>query len=1456
MVSAESGNEVPDEVPAALARAGIRSWISRTGQALRHLPPGVILTAMTAAALAPVLVPAAAASGADALQALLAQFGGAGAGYLTAIVSEAVSRDKEQQETPSLSEETLRELLRAVFDAELEGPRAAEARLALAGFVHQVNGVGEALQAANEIGPPELAWEFAQRMDELSRSYGELFALRDDLRRAIEALQRTTAYMFAATREYMEAARQNNDDMRSMIIRFASLHRQIVRSLEAGTTVTSTPADGSWTGNGAESDELSPYPGLFPFEVQDADRFYGRDDLVATLVSALNERLHGDTPLIVMGASGAGKSSILRAGLIPELLNGQVAVPGSMEWPWVPITPGPAPVRDLAVYLATLARIPPQQIVDQLEKDPASAALIVRQAVLAHFHYRHDRQVSGTERPRLLLVIDQFEEVFTLCADGRERKLFIDIVCGIAKGTRQNPPPALVVIGLHIAFMDRCTAHPELAPALRNPVIVGPMTSQGLREAIERPAQQAGLDVAPGLTETMLRDIGAVESADIPGLLTYDPGKLPLLAHALLETWKHREGRRLTVAAYQAAGGIHDAIAATADRVYQSLDEAGKQVARRLLLHLVAVHGDAEDARRRMPRQALLAELPATDKQAAGRLLDELVGQRLLTADQDTVQLAHEALLRYWPRLAGWLAEDRDWRRDEQRLAEHAREWADRQRDDDLLLRGTSLATVTEKLDDGRRAELGELEKEFLVAAERREARQRRAARSAGVVLTAITVLAVIGGLIAFYSYTQARQQRAAAQSRQLSAEMAQLTAEAAQLRASNPQISLLFSLAAYRIEPTAPAAGGLLSEQADFYTAYLPDPTGSANAVAYSPADGLLAAAGNNNELTVWHGASQRPAASLPGTSAFESVAFAPDQRLLAGGEGDGDIAVWDATSLRPVRVLRTPDGQSVNAVVFVPGRPLLLSAGYDGVIWLWNTRTWREEGLFDVGATVNGLAISSDGTWLAAACSDRSVRVWNLRKPAQPPRTLHGHDEPVRAVAFSPSGTLLASASDDGTIRLWDPRTGAARGVLSNSTSPVHALAFNPAGTLLASGGEDDAVRLWDVQTLTQVRALTGPANTVTGVAFSPDGSMLASADADGTVGLWDITAPPQPGGNVAAVVAAAPRLGTVVATIGVDSQAVDLWRQSQSAAYAQLPRRGCAPGGTLAMGGLPPSVALSPDGGTMAVTTPDSRVVQLWSTRTECLIMPPLIAPGTVTSVAYHALAHGELVAAGSLDGDVYLWTPPVTAEAVQLSGDLTEQVTSVAFSPDGRLLAAGCADGSVLLASRQANGAWISLQPLGGVDKPVGTVAFSPSGTLLAAGSATGAVELWQVTDSGTATPLPALAGPTEAVLSLAFSDHGTLAASAADDSITLWNVSRSAQATTLARLTGLSDPTTVAWEPGSQTLLGAAADGTLLAWDTDPAVVAARICASPLRGDMAGLASFTPGITLPPLCPGT
>ncbi|MER6872677.1 hypothetical protein ABT279_21260, partial [Amycolatopsis sp. NPDC000673] len=459
-----------------------------------------------------------------------------------------------------------------------------------------------------------------------------------------------------------------------------------------------------------ETGQDPPYVGLAAFQASDAARFFGRE----TLVEDLTARVARQRFLAVFGASGVGKSSLLRAGLIAQVRAAR---------PVVLITPGRHPIEECAVRLANLANDTAVSLQAELTTEPNALHLRVRQAL--------------ADRPDdvdLLLVVDQFEEAFTLCADPAERSGFIELLLTAAQAPNSR---TRVVLGVRTDFYTQCARHARLVEALRDAqLLVGPMSTDELRRAITLPASRAGYTVEGALL--------AAIAADSAG----QAGALPLVSHALLETWRRRRGTTLTLSGYDAVGGIRHALAHTAEAVYGSLDPAQQQLAKHLLLRLTALGEDTDDTARRIARD----ELPSDDRDI-DTVLEAFACARLILLDNNTVEISHEALITSWPRLGGWLAEDREGLRTHRRLTESAEAWISLGRDPTALYRGPRLAHARAWAESNGPA-LNTREEEFLTAsataeaeneaAHRRRARRTRQLLAALVLLAAATVTATV----------------------------------------------------------------------------------------------------------------------------------------------------------------------------------------------------------------------------------------------------------------------------------------------------------------------------------------------------------------------------------------------------------------------------------------------------------------------------------------------------------------------------------------------------------------------------------------------------------------------------------------------------------------------------------------------------------------------------------------
>jgi WD40 repeat protein len=1078
----------------------------------------------------------------------------------------------------------------------------------------------------------------------------------------------------------------------------------------------------------------------------------------------------------VVGASGSGKSSFIRAGVVAGIWNG--ALPASAHARVLLLTPRERPLEELGLRLASLHGFAAGSLVDDLRADPRRLRLATRQALL-----------DAPDDARIVIVVDQFEELFTLCRDDADRRRFVHALLHAWRGEER----LLVLLAVRADFYGRLAAFPELAAVMQDhQALVGPMTAKDLRRVVEEPAAVAGLTLEPGLTDSILED------------LSTQPGALPLLSHALLETWKRRSGRALTVAGYRASSGVRGAIAQTAERTFEQLDPTRQATARMILLSLTEVGEGTEPTRRPVTRSELTSHpklAPAVEE-----VIDILADARLITVDQDTVQVAHEALIRHWPTLRRWLDDDRESLRVRRGLSHAARDWNRLGRDPGALYRGARLAAANDWADD-HDSELNALEREFLDASRAAEQSEldtaRRRARRLRILASALAALVLATGaaaVLAVNAQRRAESQRQLALSRSL----------ASQALANIDQdvdLAALLSLEAYRTKESIEAQNAILTilprleRSAGVLMAHR-----SVGAAAFSPDGRTLAVA--DGAVRLWDVAARRPLGDPLGHHIL-SAAFSPDGHTLASAGDDGTVRLWDVATRRELGPPLEGHKGAVTHVAFSPDGDMLASAGYDDkTVRLWDAVTRRPVGTPLKGHTgrVTDVAFSPDGRTLASA-GDQTVRLWDVVARRERGAPLRGHLEAF-GVAFSPDGRTLASVGDahDGSVLLWDlaahpPRSHAFRG----STNAVSKVAFSPDGRTLAAGGTGNTVRLWDVTgrrplgaplrghtdlvydvafsrngTLASASAdgtvriwktaprqafshpLIGHTDFVNDVAFSPDGRTLASASADSTVRIWDVptrrplAAPLR--GHYGSVndVAFSPD-GRMLASAGSDGF-VEQW----NVIARQAPR------GPLddpfANVGASSGVEFSPDGRTLAASGDDG--VRLWDVATRRSLGDPLVGETAVEDVTFSP--DGRVLAAPEDDGTVRLWN---FAARRSLGAPLRDDATRVAFSPDGRTLASAGSDGAVRLwdlATRRELGA-----PLKGHTESVNDVAFSPDGRTLASASDDATVRLWDV---ATRRPLGLpLRGHTGPVYGVAFSRDWRALASAGDDkTVRLWH----------------------------------------------------------------------------------
>ncbi|MGW1506835.1 nSTAND1 domain-containing NTPase [Streptomyces mirabilis] len=1154
-------------------------------------------------------------------------------------------------------------------------------------------------------------------------------------------------------------------------------------------------ADEAATAAADDDTDPPPYQGLARFELGDRERFFGRERLASEVLALVRARRFS----AVFGPSGSGKSSLLRAGLIPALQTALVLHqrPAAIRI----LTPGPHPARTHAALFTA--------------KDGPGETVVV---------------------------IDQFEEVFTLCTDPAERSAFIDLaLTALQPGNRLR-----VVLAVRADFYGRCAEHDALAQALgATSLLVGPMNPAEVREAIVKPAMASGLIVEKALTVRIVQEVSG------------EPGGLPLMSHALLETWRRRKGRALGETAYDAAGGIHGAITRTAEHIYTQLTPAQADTARRILLRLITPGEGSQDTRRPADR----GELDTGRTEDTAVVLERLARARLLTLDDNTVDLAHEALITAWPRLRSWIDEDRERLRAHRRLTEAARAWHDLGRDPGALYRGTRLGAAEEHFArHGRAGDLTGLERSFLTASSANRTRERRRLRGLAGTLSVLLVLALVAGVMAW-------QQSGTSDRQHTQAEARRIAAVADSMRFSDPVEAMRLSVAAWRLAETTETRSALLGAMAQKeQDVFAPPGSHDTRVQNLLSADGRTLVSAGPKWVRRWDVRTHKLLASLKGfgtAMANYSFVLSPDGRTLVAYDGDGEPSV--VRSLVPGR----SDDQRLPSPVYwaefgPSGRTLLIdnsSSDKPGqaTVRLWDIRHRRVlfERRFGASGAVGNVTVGPDDRRVALCLVDSgSLEVWDVAKHRMRRVPVAGNarkvpcDDNNNSIEFTPDSLGLVSMSDAG-VRFWNLSSGRELPRIKHSGLEDYSLSRD--GKLLAAVDADE-ILVWRVASPgtpalryplvnefasetrvdsadrvvryfggsfgTSVRTVSLDGvlgdrwrpDAVDTAVFSPDGQTLAAvrtADKSAIVQLLD--------GQSGAVVREAPQLscgwGYIPNRLNpspdvVEGRVFDADSFTDEPCTALLAFR--ADGRSLAYG----VNTMRPSGVTERVSMLDTTTGR----KTGSLDIGPVALnrenapfidseeiygiafdPDGASLLASRQVINGEQTEVWDLrhrsrakviadaGGAVLAWRsdrPIVVTSGGQVvnlrSGKVTRQVTlteeaeatALVISPDGAYLAAGDGSGRVAvwddLAERRLGvlpGTFDGVAARGGGPEPVSALAFSPDGRTLAVAGADGTLRLWDVaSDQPLGGPLRT---PGDSLLALHFSrDGGTLYAAGA------------------------------------------------------------------------------------------
>ena len=1210
-----------------------------------------------------------------------------------------------------------------------------------------------------------------------------------------------------------------------------------------------------------------PYRGLARFEAADERWFFGREDFTELIAFLAEQR--SDLPLMLVGASGAGKSSLLRAGLLPRLrAAAEEATPGSGA---------SVEIYDLTVTgTAGLA----QRVIEAVSGASGLSGSWGRSSA---WDPDPDGAPSGPA-----LIVDQFEAVFTLCPDEGERSALISALCDLAR-TR------LVVLALRADFYGQAIGHPGLLRALQERhVLLAPMSAEQVRRAVVEPARLARTDVEDGLVEVVLADLAPPAADRGAAGQAHEPGSLPLLSHAMRCAWEHSRGGTMTVADYLASGGIKNAVTQSAERAYDSLTPEQQRLARRLLLRLVHVADDLPPSRASVPLTELRGVNTArpgtarasTEDGDADAVLDVFVRERMITVDADSAQFTHDALLTAWPRLRAWIEENAEALRARRRIAEGARAWAEADREEAALWRGSQLAIARDwSGDPDRRASLSPAALAFIdasvssgTARGRRERRRLRRLRAIVALLAALVV--AVAGLTAYTA--RLRQQAVTAEHAAIvdgqAANSRAVAFVADEKRGEDPTVSGQLAAAAYSIARSPQATASLLEASGTPEVTQAEDSAGIVQWVSLSPDRHLLIAAGADGTLRLWNIMQSNhpvPVATLARANSghpLYTAAFSPDGTLIAAAGAEKVVRLWkvtEAAAAPSLTVIKQPlsgPDDTIYSVAFSPDGKTLAAGSADGSVRLWHLgnsgRFVPEGGALTVPGShkaVNSVTFGARGQVLAAGTSAGTVMLWRVPESGQPVRYPHmpltGPGGPVSGVAFSPDGQTLAASSQDDKVWLWTVRTSKksgsaiAEGTLTGAANWANTVAFSPDGASLAAGTSAANVLVWNLATRALTATVPQP-QPVTSVTW--DGPhLIAASNADGTIALVRLPSPVLATDNSPASVAYSPD----GKTLAVGGTSVQLWDASRRTLLAAL--------------ALPSKVYVNATAfgrsGVIAVALSDGKV---WLLSAETLAplapeFPVISAAGAAESVAFSP--DGTLLATGADDGSVRLYDVADPAHPRRLvtehgSGDA---VYTVAFAPNGKTVAAASVDDAVRLWQVTGSGAASAgLSPAGSPLRDMASyaigLAFSPDSKTLAVGSADKTVHLWDVANPAHPALLgPALTGPSGYAWAAAFSPSGqTLAVGVTDGTVWLWNVAAPAHPVLIATLEGPADHVYgLAFSPSGAQLAATSFEGTVHLWDTSPADALASICADAGQQlTAAEWAGYVPGVPYRAPCP--
>jgi WD40 repeat protein len=1084
-----------------------------------------------------------------------------------------------------------------------------------------------------------------------------------------------------------------------------------------------------WLDLGRHSTKICPYRGLFAFREKDAEFFWGRESFTQMLVEAVENQ-----PLVaVIGASGSGKSSVVFAGLVKQLRS-------TSKWQIINFRPGSRPLFALATALVSLQETPKSRP-DRLHNIKNLTGYLE--------NFEHglrdvvDDILSSHPEESLLLIADQFEELYTQCKDAQERRIFLDRLLSVINRCHNFT----LVITLRADFVGQVLSYRPFADALQyKDIKLAPMTYEELEAAVSKPAELLGVTIEEGLTERIVSTVNT------------EPGNLPLLEFALTQLWAKQQNAQLTHHAYNEIGGVEASLASYADKVYNQLNPEETLRAERIFIQMVQPGEGTEDTR----RIANSKEIGEENWDLVTRLADA----RLVVTGRDekmgleTVEFVHEALIRNWRQLHLWMQEDREFRRWQENLRVVMRTWESSDFDEGALLRGRPLLDA-EYWQKQRFLELSAVERSFIgLSLENREGeikkqKGRRKLTISGLCAGLVIALSLAG--VAWWQWQNS-----------IISQIKTTSASSSALFASNQELEGLIAAvkAGQQLKKSPWIKGDTEAMVIDALQNVLyrikeynrlEEYKGGVYRVEFSPNGKIVATLGKQGQVKLW-----KPDGSfldtpwLSNLKDISAVAISPDNQMIAIASGK-KVTIWNLNGkfLSSVEVNKF----TITALAISPhNQTIAISTGErvngQGDVQLWKTNGAFIKTLETRNSFQSTVAFSPDGEMIASGGWLGTLRLW--KKDGSFIKDIQVLNGAINAIGFhpNPNSQMIATATVE-NVKLWK-FDGTLVSEMKGHKDSVWGLSFSPNGETIATAGNDKTVKLWKLDG-TLVNTLQGHRDIVGSVAISPQGNMIASAGNDGTVKIWKPNNTPLPTlqqGSPFHTVSFSPDGRQIATTSGYKT--VTLWNQE-----GKLLQTGEWHDGTVS------GIDFSRDG-QMIVTVGGDNFVKLWKSNGTKIIDFPR---HTNRFLAVSFSPDSQIIAAASEDKTVKLWKKKATGEFFSDS-DVTlrghgKAVNAVAFSPDGQIIATASNDKTVKLWS--TDGAIV--KTLSGHTDNVRAVAFSPDGQIIATASNDKTVKLWS-TDGAF---LKNLTGHRDVVSAIAFSPDGkTLASASKDETVILWN----------------------------------------------------------------------------------